>query len=103
MLEICKNIRRFRLYREMSQKELADRLYISHKTVSKWETGAGAPDISQLAPLARIFGVSIDELLQPEFADHEKQLAERDACAFPHIREYGVSAERPYATVRERT
>ncbi|MBQ6894714.1 MAG: helix-turn-helix domain-containing protein [Clostridia bacterium] len=46
----------------LTQAELADRLKVSDKTVSKWETGRGYPDISLLEPIANVFGISIAEL-----------------------------------------
>jgi len=47
----------------MTQAQLAEKLFVSDKTVSKWESGKGYPDISLLEPIARIFGVSVAELL----------------------------------------
>jgi len=49
-----------------SQKELAERLDVSDKTISKWETGRGLPDISLLAPLAEALGISLTELFTGE-------------------------------------
>ena len=49
-----------------TQKELAQRLYISDKAVSKWETGASIPDTALLMPLAELLGVSVTELLRCE-------------------------------------
>lgn len=46
-----------------TQAELAEKLNISDKTVSKWETAKGYPDISLLEPLSKVLGVSIAELL----------------------------------------
>ena len=50
----------------MTQQEVADRLGVSNKTVSKWESGGGFPDISILPALAELYGVSADELLAGE-------------------------------------
>ncbi|MBQ8822115.1 MAG: helix-turn-helix transcriptional regulator [Lachnospiraceae bacterium] len=50
--------------KSLTQKELADKLYVSDKTVSKWECGKGMPDISMLVPLGEILGVSVTELLE---------------------------------------
>ena len=47
----------------LTQAELAEKLNVSDKTVSKWETGRGYPDISLLEPIANVFGISIAELL----------------------------------------
>ena len=50
----------------MTQEELADRLEISRQSVSKWETGASVPEIDKLVKMARLFGVSLDELVTGE-------------------------------------
>lgn len=47
----------------LTQKELAARLYISDKAVSKWETGVSIPDMALLIPLSEALGVSVTELL----------------------------------------
>ncbi len=50
----------------LTQKELAEKLNISDRTVSKWERGAGFPDISLVEPLADALGLSVLELLHGE-------------------------------------
>ncbi len=50
----------------MTQKELAEALFVSDKAVSKWETGQSLPDVSLLIPLAEKLGVTVTELLQGE-------------------------------------
>ena len=59
-------IRRLREQKGLTQEELAERLYVSGKAVSKWETGKGFPDVSLLEPLARALGLSVIELLSGE-------------------------------------
>ena len=46
-----------------TQTELAEKLNVSDKTVSKWETAKGYPDISLLEPIAKTFGISVTELI----------------------------------------
>ena len=53
----------------MTQKELAQRLSVSDKTVSKWETGRGLPEISIMENLCRTLNISINELLSGERLD----------------------------------
>lgn len=48
----------------LTQRELAEQLYISDKAVSKWETGISVPDVALLIPLAELLEVSVTELLQ---------------------------------------
>lgn len=56
-------IRQLREKAKLTQAQLAGKLAISDKTVSKWETGRGLPDISLLEPLAGSLGISVPELL----------------------------------------
>ena len=56
-------IRELRIKNKLTQLELADKLHVSDKTISKWETGKGYPDITLLEPIAKVFGVSITEIL----------------------------------------
>ena len=56
-------IKTLREKQHLTQSQLAEQLYISDKTISKWETGKGLPDISLLEPLANILKVSLPELL----------------------------------------
>lgn len=60
-------IRTMRERKGYTQKQLADLLVVSDKTVSKWETGKGFPDISLIEELANVLGVSIVELMSGEF------------------------------------
>ena len=47
----------------MTQQDAADRLGVSNKTVSKWESGGGFPDITVLPALAELYGVTADDIL----------------------------------------
>ena len=59
-------IRQLREALGMTQSELAEKIGVSNKAVSKWETGKGLPDISLLQPLAHALGVSLIELMNGE-------------------------------------
>ena len=48
---------------KMTQFQLAEKLGVSDKTVSKWETGKGYPDITLLEPIAKVFRISVTELI----------------------------------------
>ena len=56
-------IKALREKRGLTQAELAEKLFISDKTVSKWENAKGYPDIALLEPIAKVFGISIAELM----------------------------------------
>ena len=59
-------IRALREGRNMTQSELAETIGVSSKTVSKWETAKGLPDITLLQPLAQALGISVIELMNGE-------------------------------------
>jgi len=59
-------IKRLREAKQLTQSELADQLGVSSKTISKWETAKGFPDISLIEPLSKALGISIPELLSGE-------------------------------------
>lgn len=56
-------IKELREKNNFTQNELATKLSVSDKTISKWETGKGYPDISLLEPIANVFRISVTELL----------------------------------------
>ncbi len=58
----------------LTQKELAAKVFVSDKAVSKWETGVSIPDVSVLLPLADALGVSVTELLEYRRLPREEPL-----------------------------
>lgn len=64
-------IRRLRQERGLTQRQLAERMGISDKAVSKWERGMGCPDLSLLPELSDIFHVDLDQLLAGELDSRE--------------------------------
>ena len=59
-------VKHLREKRNMTQAELAEIIGVSSKTISKWETAKGLPDISLLQPLAQALGISVIELMNGE-------------------------------------
>ena len=76
---------------QLTQKELAEKLNISDKAVSKWERGLSYPDIELLSPLSDILGVTTTELLNGEKADHETMNVEASVV---NALEYGGKAAK---------
>ena len=56
-------IKELREKHHLTQAELAEKINVSDKTVSKWETAKGYPDISLLEPIAKVFWISVTELI----------------------------------------
>ena len=64
-------IKELREKNNMTQLQLSDKLGVSDKTISKWETGKGYPDITLLEPIAKAFGISITELISGNAVHNE--------------------------------
>ncbi len=70
-------IAKFRKEKNLSQKELANKLNVSNKTISKWECGNGNPDIQTLSKMVEIFDISIDELINEKEKNNETHKTEQ--------------------------
>lgn len=66
MMEFHEKLQQLRKQKGMTQEELAQMLFVSRTAVSKWESGRGYPNIDSLKAIAKLFSVSIDELLSGE-------------------------------------
>ena len=70
--KIGKLIRRLREEKAMTQRQLAERLGVSDRAVSKWERGSGCPDVSLLADLAAELSVGVEALLSGDVTEQEE-------------------------------
>ena len=66
-------IRRFRTNMHLTQKQLAERIHVSDKTVSKWECGNGCPDVALLSAIAEVFGMDTRVLLSGTIDQNESE------------------------------
>ena len=62
-IEMANRLTALRKQHELSQEQLAERLGVSRQAVSKWERAEASPDIENLSSLARLYGITIDELV----------------------------------------
>ena len=75
-------VKQLRESRNMTQTELAERIGVSSKTISKWETAKGLPDISLLQPLAQALGISVIELMNGEHIINRNTSGNMLRCKF---------------------
>ena len=93
--------------RGLTQSQRAEQLKVSNKTISRWETGDGYPEITLLAPLAKSLGVTVDYLLAEDLAEEqtsESQTFGRYHAKFAAPREYKhreIPVERPAFSPRK--
>lgn len=67
-----KFIQKMRKEQQLTQRQIADKLNISDKTVSKWETGNGLPEVGLMLPLCSLLHINVNELLSGERLDGQK-------------------------------
>lgn len=65
-MEFSEKLQTLRTQRNLTQEQLANQLFVSRTAISKWETGRGTPNLDSLQAIAKLFGVSLDELLSTE-------------------------------------
>ena len=65
-MELGEKLKTLRAERGLTQEQLAAKLYVSRTAVSKWETGGGSPNLDSLQAVARLFDVSVDDLLSTD-------------------------------------
>ena len=75
-------IAQVRREKELTQKDLAERLHVSVQAVSKWERGLSCPDIALLEPLAEALGLTVTELLSGQRGEEPGEEAVRDSLRF---------------------
>ena len=62
-MSLSENLQRLRKEKGLSQEDVAQKLFVSRQSVSKWENGAAEPGVENLKALANLYGVTLDELM----------------------------------------
>ena len=99
-ITIGEKIAKLRKEKGLTQSQLAEMISVSNKTISRWETGEGYPEISLLVPLAKALGVSTDYLLKDDASDEDAQTqsgTSREEAA----KSEGASSETQTESARE--
>lgn len=78
-MALADKLKKLRIENNLTQDELAEKLYVTRTAISKWETGKGYPSIDSLKQLAILFDISIDELISEEDIEHKNNLEQKDS------------------------
>ena len=81
-MELGNRIKKFREKINLSQQELAEKIYTSRQTISNWENDKTYPDINSLKLLSNIFDVSLDNLIKGDIERMKKKVEEKDIRGF---------------------
>ena len=85
-MELSRQIKKYRTQADLSQEELAEKIFVSRQTISNWENDKNYPDIKSLVLMSEVFQVSLDNLIK---GDLEKMKEEIDAQEFEKFQKDG--------------
>ncbi len=83
-MELGKQIKKYRSEMNLSQEELADKVFVSRQTVSNWENDKNYPDIKSLLLMSEVFGVSLDILVKGDIETMKKAINETEVKKANH-------------------
>ena len=81
-MEIGKQIRKYRQNLNLSQDELADRIFVTRQSISNWENDKNYPDIRSLLLLSSLFDISLDTLVKGDLEEMKEQIKTEDIKRF---------------------
>lgn len=81
-MELNKQIKKHRAEMNLSQEELAEKLYVTRQTISNWETGKNYPDIHSLLLMSTLFDVSLDQLIKGDVEIMKEEIKTEDIKMF---------------------
>ncbi|MCH1624555.1 helix-turn-helix domain-containing protein [Fredinandcohnia quinoae] len=85
-MDFAEKLKKERKQKGWSQEELAEKLFVSRQSVSKWENGQNYPSIEIIIKLSDLFGVTIDELLRTDEELKEKVIRDSKQLAYPRLK-----------------
>ena len=103
-MELYKQIKRYRTDMNLSQEELAEKIYVTRQTISNWENDKSYPDIHSLLLLSSIFHISLDQLIKGDITTMKEEISKeaiqkfnRDGAIFTVLLILTVIAAVPLA------
>ena len=81
-MEFSKQIKKYRAEANLSQEELANRVFVSRQTISNWENNKNYPDIKSLVLMSEIFQVSLDNLIKGDLERMKKEIDIQEYARF---------------------
>ena len=81
-VELSKQIKKYRKEANLSQEELADKVFVSRQTISNWENDKNYPDIKSLVLMSEVFHVSLDNLIKGDLEKMKKEIDAQEYVKF---------------------
>ncbi|MGN1276083.1 MAG: helix-turn-helix transcriptional regulator [Floccifex sp.] len=84
-MELNTQIKKYRTNLNLSQEQLAEKIYVTRQTISNWETGKSYPDIHSLLLLSSLFNVSVDQLIKGDIETMKEIVNEQEVKKFNYF------------------
>ena len=81
-MELDKQIKKYRTEANLSQEELAEKIFVSRQTISNWENNKNYPDIKSLVLMSEVFQVSLDNLIKGDLERMKKEIDAQEYLRF---------------------
>ena len=81
-MKFSEKLKKLRKDNNMTQDELAEKIFVSRTAISKWETDMGYPSLESLRLLSKVFGTTLDELVSDEDIENRKILDEKQSLKY---------------------
>ena len=81
-MELGRQIKKYRTALELSQEELANKIYVTRQTISNWENEKSYPDLHSLILLAALFGITLDELIKGDIKIMKETIGKNEIHKF---------------------
>lgn len=81
-MELNKQIKKYRMEANLSQEELADKIFVSRQTISNWENDKSYPDVKSLLLISEVFQISLDNLIKGDLEKMKKEIDAQEYAKF---------------------
>ena len=81
-MELSKQIKKYRMEANLSQEELAEKIFVSRQTISNWENDKNYPDIKSLVLISEVFQISLDNLIKGDLERMKKEIDVQEYAKF---------------------
>ena len=83
-MELNEQIKKYRTEMNLSQEELAEKIYVTRQSVSNWENGKTYPDIHSILLLSSLFGISLDQLVKGDIEIMKEEIKKEEIAKMNH-------------------
>lgn len=83
-MELSNQIKKYRMDLNLSQEELAEKIYVTRQTISNWENDKSYPDVHSLLLLSTFFNISLDQLIKGDIETMKEEINKDEVRKFNH-------------------